>query len=180
MKRGEAREVLIDTLRSINSDEQDIDVSPEDFSKAMLMAIDSLQEQVSQGLDETAENEYPLMQTDKLGNNPYISYNTQQVCRREGFKAGAKWRDAQIPKLPDNLDEAAKKYAKTQDNNFLKPEIVCQIFKSGAKWMAEQGETHEAFISVKGKRTLLSVLARLSNFKFGDKVIIQIRKKDEN
>ena len=31
---------------------------------------------------------FPLLETDKIGNNPYISYNTEQLAKREGFING--------------------------------------------------------------------------------------------
>jgi len=31
---------------------------------------------------------FPLLETDKIGNNPYISYNTEQLAKQEGFIRG--------------------------------------------------------------------------------------------
>jgi hypothetical protein len=42
MKRERAKEILIDVLRTINSEEQEFNVSTEDFTEAMLLAIEIL------------------------------------------------------------------------------------------------------------------------------------------
>ena len=51
------------------------------------------------------------------------------------------------------------------------------IFKAGAEWMAGQGEVFDGFMSVKGKRSLIAIKGSSQNFKYGDNVIVQIRKK---
>ena len=38
--------------------------------------------------EDLAKELYPLLETDKIGNNPYISYNTEQLAKREGYVAG--------------------------------------------------------------------------------------------
>ena len=52
-------------------------------------------------------------------------------------------------------------------------------FRAGAKWMAEQGETVEGEIMCAVAHPHENkVVARVNgNYKFGDKVIVQIRKK---
>lgn len=65
------------------------------------------------------------------------------------------------PSLPDNLDEAAEKYANTHYGEFFEVEydfgdpievivddkpFVRDAFKAGAEWMAEQGITVEGDI----------------------------------
>lgn len=89
--------------------------------------------------------------------------------------------------LPSNLDEAATKYADTQNKNFLKPEIVKNIFKAGAEWMAGQGVTevsrlyrdpnppHEGLFF--GVLPFFSTIQMALNFQEGEEVIVQIRKK---
>lgn len=89
--------------------------------------------------------------------------------------------------LPSNLDEAAAKYADTQNKNFLKPEIVKNIFKAGAEWMAGQGVTevsrlyrdpnppHEGLFF--GVLPFFSTIQMALNFQEGEEVIVQIRKK---
>ena len=42
MERERAKEILIDALRTINSEEQEFNVSTEDFTEAMLLAIEIL------------------------------------------------------------------------------------------------------------------------------------------
>lgn len=42
MKRERAKEILIDVLRTINSEEQEFNVNTEDFTEAMLLAIEIL------------------------------------------------------------------------------------------------------------------------------------------
>lgn len=42
MERERAKEILIDVLRTINSEEQEFNVSAEDFTEAMLLAIEIL------------------------------------------------------------------------------------------------------------------------------------------
>ena len=49
------------------------------------------------------------------------------------------WEKTDYVSLPSNIYEAAEKYADTQNKNFLNPEIVKNIFKAGAKWLAGQG-----------------------------------------
>lgn len=80
------------------------------------------------------------------------------------------------PSLPSNLDEAARKYELSigsQDYCFLDIE---DAFKAGAEWMAGQGETFNGYVSMKGKRSLIAIEGK-SEYKFGDEVIVQIRKK---
>lgn len=53
---------------------------------------------------------------------------------------GAKWADAhpQESSLPDNLDEAAHKYADSEDPTCPCEECLIKTFKAGAEWMAKQ------------------------------------------
>lgn len=74
---------------------------------------------------------------------------------KDAFKAGAQWRDAQIPKLPDSIDEAAEEYAYNnwEDNDYhtgasegLPFDAIGhteRCFKAGAEWMAGLGITFE-------------------------------------
>lgn len=63
------------------------------------------------------------------------------------FKAGVKWRDSHFPKLPDDLDKAARKAAVAPFNFDLDEEhlyeypylpIAEQKFKEGAKWQKQE------------------------------------------
>ena len=38
--------------------------------------------------EDLAKELFPLLETDKLGNNPYITYNTKQLVKREGYVEG--------------------------------------------------------------------------------------------
>ena len=44
MNKAQAKEILVDVLRSINREDEEINVSPEDFTEAMLIAIEQLNE----------------------------------------------------------------------------------------------------------------------------------------
>lgn len=95
------------------------------------------------------------------------------------------------PSLPSNLGDYARDSSlatahqieaytnepMTEYGFNLIREMLEEAIHRGAEWMAEQGETVDGFISIKGKRSLISVLSHLNDFKYGDKVIVQIRKK---
>ena len=38
--------------------------------------------------EDLAKELFPLLETDKIGNNPYITYNTEQLAKQEGFIEG--------------------------------------------------------------------------------------------
>lgn len=38
--------------------------------------------------EKRAEVLYPILETDKIGNNPYISHNVEQLAKREGYIEG--------------------------------------------------------------------------------------------
>lgn len=104
-----------------------------------------------------------------------------------GFNAG--YDKANETSLPVGLDEAAIRYAKLKEvpgeEERYYNQTGCNIydaFKSGAEWMAGQGVTierivddfgHGASIKPPTEMELDSIEAML-----GDKVIVQIRKKD--
>ena len=81
------------------------------------------------------------------------------------------------------LDEAAEEYEKDlwlsgiHDKGYRPREMV-EAFKAGAKWMAEQGETVEGeIVCAVAHPHENKVIARVNgNYKFGDIVIVQIRK----
>lgn len=81
---------------------------------------------VPKGIDEAAE-EYALdVKAKPFGN-----------LVKDAFKDGVKWRDAQIAKLPDNVDEAAvQAHIKLEEEGSLS---FLNIFKAGAEWMAWLG-----------------------------------------
>ena len=91
------------------------------------------------------------------------------------------------PSLPSNLDEAAKESAKKWRKNpdgtesrelFFAPYI--RGFKVGAEWMAGQGETVEGYITDEiAYNGIAVILDNEGQLKPDDKVIVQIRKKEE-
>lgn len=102
--------------------------------------LEKLQPSLPSNLDEAAfkyENE--------LWESGYknCGYSPQEV--NDAFKAGANWRDSQIPKLPSNIDEVAEEYAiqgheSHTNTNYINTYIEGKRigFVVGAKWMAEQ------------------------------------------
>ena len=72
--------------------------------------------------EERAKELFPLLETDKIGNNPYITYNTKQLAKREGYVNGYNqagkdmeltWEDIKvIEKLLgfDNIIESPKEF----------------------------------------------------------------------
>lgn len=101
------------------------------------------------------------------------------------FEDGTETMLNNIAPLPSNLDEAAEDYAwqntivneENRPHSVVEHEFTKDTFKAGAEWMARQEKTVEGYISIRGKRSLITVLDRLEKFKFGDKVIVQIRKE---
>lgn len=87
------------------------------------------------------------------------------------------------PSLPSGLDETAEEYALDVK---AKPfaNLVKEAFKGGAKWMAGQGYSQEEIVEDKSIEVGYGVLPGISpiinlpdSFKPGDKVIVQVRKK---
>ena len=114
---------------------------------------------------------------------------------QDGFDSGVK---AQADHFPDTtkmvgLDEAAAKVDIPYEeiNNTFEHYNIVEIckklrsaaFKAGAKWMAEQGETHNemvyAFNGDESTRYISGIFLSPLNFNLADKVIVQIRKKYE-
>ena len=97
--------------------------------------------------------------------------------------------------LPSNLDEAAEDYANTHYGEFFEVEyefgdpietivddkpFVRDAFKSGAEWMVGQGCTTEKTVDrtpFNGPAGICLNLHDSTGFKIGDKVIVQVRKK---
>ena len=104
----------------------------------------------------------------------------------QGFIEGAKWADANPyqPSLPSNLDDAAFAYGDRDGITAAQSYAMSIDFKAGAKWVAEQGYSQEEIVEDKSIEAGYGVLPGISpiinlpdSFKPGDKVIIQIRKK---
>lgn len=95
------------------------------------------------------------------------------------------------PSLPSGLDEAAEKIAsdivpKYPDINWdMCFEKIVEGVKAGAEWMASQGEVFEdtidddEYIGYTLGNAAWNKSLLVGKFKEGDKVIVQIRKKDE-
>lgn len=84
-----------------------------------------------------------------------------------------------------NLDEAAKKYASEQEFYWIRENPYTSqeyAFKAGAMWDREQGVSKECVIGIATERIICTIteetLSKL-DVNPGDKVIVQIRKKDE-
>lgn len=111
-------------------------------------------------------------------------YYNQTGCNiYDAFKAGAEWRDKQIQKLSSELCDAAKEYSKHLTTGELNPYIREQMgFKAGAEWMAGQGVTIERIVDDFGNGASIKQPTEMEldsiGAMLGDKVIVQIRKKD--
>ena len=89
--------------------------------------------------------------------------------------------------LPSNLDDAANEEAdellahmKIDGDMIYIPTakaLMIALARFGAEWMAGQGETFNGYISVKGKRSLIAIEGKSDIYKYGEKVVVQIRKK---
>jgi hypothetical protein len=88
------------------------------------------------------------------------------------------------PSLPSGLDEAAEKilsetFPQLHNGSFLTEREMVKLIKAGAEWVAGQGETIDGDV-VKDINNNLAITAKGFSGKeavFGDKVIVQIRKK---
>ena len=153
---------------------------PEEYAKLLDDAVREYER-----LDEAA-NSYRL----EKDNGELYGYDLL-----DAFKAGAKWRDSQILKLPDNLDRAAERYG-LDEASVVRGTLseLTDAFKAGAKWMAEQGVSYEdvvylldggdtlkAYPGLDGANETVCLCNAIEDgcLKVGDKVIVQIRKKEE-
>lgn len=108
-----------------------------------------------------ARHFYELGQRDAANKFDEIEYNRQRAEEEMSDKT---------------LDEAAHEYACT------KSPYGANAFKAGAKWMAEQGEVQEHFVigHTEESQGHPVIVCYPESFGIGDKVIVQIRKKEEN
>lgn len=83
------------------------------------------------------------------------------------------------PFLPKNLDGAAEAHLVDVHDSVLNSEAqTIEDFKSGAFWLAEQGASYEETISADKTISVLPMKdVSGMGFAYGDKVIVQIRKK---
>lgn len=93
-------------------------------------------------------------------------------------------RKIQQPSLPDNLDEAEFNYVKSLENapaDQGEELMICDAFKAGAEWMAKQGFISEGIIyQTPGEDTKIELNEHIGYLEDCEKVIVNIRKKDEN
>ena len=113
----------------------------------------TLPKQQPQGLDEAATfSSIDYVDSIPDGGTDKHPWNDEDVetAYQNGFKAGAEWRDIHIPKLPDNIDEAAElsangamisRQAAMYNTVVYNTGIKCfdhsdlmKQFKAGAKW----------------------------------------------
>ena len=113
----------------------------------ILSFIESLEKEQSQGLDEAA-TKYQL-EVDKQWNRGWSDSVEQAYVEGvndvigtsigDAFKAGAKWRDSQIPRLSNNIDEAAEEYAYNEYPSYGVANVECEKhFRAGAEWRDSQ------------------------------------------
>lgn len=85
------------------------------------------------------------------------------------------------PSLPEGLEEAAKAFAKK--NTMYFPDITLlrvgqkDAFEAGVKWQASQGHTINAVVNVNGFYQLFIQPDGEFPFEYGDKLVVQIRKR---
>ena len=106
----------------------------------------------------------------------------RKLLRGEELTGGERLEKLQPP-LQSALDDAAQKVEDYYDVGEEHGYLCCHrgdikdAFKAGAEWMAGQGEVFDGFISIKGKRSLIVIEGSSQNSKYGDNIIVQIRKK---
>ena len=150
MTREEAKEILISTLRDINSDSEGFEYTTEQFTEAMLIAIEELSRpSLPSNIDEASLKVYPKM---------------SRLSEPHGV----------IP-----ADNKTHYLGDANEENRV-------AFRAGAEWMAEQGYSQEETVEDKSLEIGYGVLPGITpiinlpdSFKPGDKVIVQIRKKEE-
>ena len=142
------------------------------------------------GLDEAAIE----IASDIAPTHPDIGFDECFEKIKDGIKAGVQWRDAQIPKLPDSIDEAAEEYVKTTSvkvwgridpKKDLKGYMaranygtgLLDGFKAGAEWMAGQWETIDGEITTTSDNGWEIIRIPKKLYPLGTKVTVQIRKK---
>ena len=162
MTKIEQIKAEIERLKRKNAQYEDIYYSVDDtknveicrhrriLCERLLSFIESLEKKQSQGLDEAA-TKYQL-EVDKEWNRGWSDSVEQAYVEGvndvigtsigDAFKAGAKWRDSQIPRLSNNIDEAAKQHViDTRGDDVVWDENARGAmldFKAGAKWRDEQ------------------------------------------
>lgn len=109
-------------------------------------------------------------------NYPFEEYGTTGTCDKL-----LSFLDTLEAEKPESLDEAAEEFGKRQ-GVYLAP-FGRKFFKAGAEWMAGQGYSEVADVWSFGKNGIPAIFVDDAmylpgiEFKPGDKVIVQIRKK---
>ena len=125
-----------------------------------------------------------------INNNLYIAddftqCNVEDIAEMCNMALDGKF--GELPSLPSDLDEAAEKYGNEKHPmTTTGANESAHDFKVGAKWMMGQGETIEGNIEGNWRNQedtpyeiylISDYLPKDTEFKFGDEVIVQIRKK---
>lgn len=148
MTRERAKQILEDLLREINCDEQDIDISPEDFTEAVLLAIDTLNSlEVENSLSEDLEEEVTdyinqhfsecsdgAMIADSKSVDGGVSYSDLASTARHF----AQWQRTKYAHVP--LKEVHDAWQTMIANNPSIKEVPAVCFLRGADWQKEQFE----------------------------------------
>ena len=153
MDGSQLNRLIVDALLKTNGGKELIKTSMNELS-VLIRAINHNNKKIQQpslppGLDEAAhsysESDEPLYSPGHRFHWDGDSLFGKQI--ETAFKAGAQWRDAQIPKLPDSIDEAAQEVEDYYDVGEERGYLYCHrgdikdAFKAGAEWMAGQGTT---------------------------------------
>ena len=90
-------------------------------------------------VEDLAKELFPLLKTDKLGNNPYITYNTKQLVKREGYVEG--------------YHQAEKDLELTWEDMLKIDEIISEVYKDSDSCQTEviYQEVLKRFKERKGK-----------------------------
>lgn len=120
MTREKAKEILISTLRDINSDDDGFEYTTEQFTEAMLIAIESLSKHsLPSDLEEAAT---------EFANQDCVTF----ISRKKGFIAGAEYQRKQ----DQQLIELAEDHAMLAGMNKMKEEMMekaeeCELYWDG-------------------------------------------------
>ena len=110
----------------------------------------------------------------------HIEDLTIQECDAMHIAVEALLKEITKQELPDDVDKAAEEFCRPRfdDGTEHTMEIVTWAFRAGAEWMAKQGETVEGeIVCAVAYPHENKVIARVyGDYRFGDKVIVQIRK----
>lgn len=130
MTREKAKEILISTLRDINSDDDGFEYTTEQFTEAMLIAIESLSKHSLPSDLEEAAVEWCKRNHKGIA----LSYDGSHYLAEgiDAFKAGAEWQREQ----DQSLIELAEDHAMLAGMNKMKEEMMekaeeCELYWDG-------------------------------------------------